>query len=490
MSKKLEAAEKLKEAMSKLRTAMANAPEAEKSALAASMSEIRAFYRIVTAEDEATAAPAEDAAEDASMSGDELEEALAEELDLPTATLEDLGFSEDEGEDVLASDALELAAAALMESNDDDPLDEEIARVALELAASAISAEDEEAPVEDEPASDAGADDSDPMLDEPMDDVSDDGASPDDAGMSDDPMEGDELALQSFDDEDPAADVDTGIETDLDVEEILNSIAPLPESDDPDSDFDVPDLQTAVEGLESEDDDMGILTPEDLMLLEQEGLIGDANPETPEDMSEVIAPPAEDAPVTARTRAKAIASKRVKSSCSECGAECSGESCEECKLPPAEVDETDPDETLAFSEFAEVMASLSKDEVSELRASTVSAVKKMTMADQKKMERNAARNRRLRRRRGPVLRSKTGKQESVMLPGGKRKLIKKKFYFTTFDAKGNKLGQHWMSTKRPTKKALESYEQRNGVKHPFLLPVDPKAAKAAQERMRKRNTSK
>jgi hypothetical protein len=137
-----------------------------------------------------------------------------------------------------------------------------------------------------------------------------------------------------------------------------------------------------------------------------------------------------------------------------------------------EFDEFESPEVLAFSDYAALMASYDGAERRELLRpeSAVSAAKKMSPAQFAKMKRMEEKNRKVRKTRGPVMTSKSGKTAAIRLPGGKSKRVKKKFYFTVYDSKGKKLGQHWMSKKRPEKETLEAYKAEYGVKHPFALP--------------------
>lgn len=134
-------------------------------------------------------------------------------------------------------------------------------------------------------------------------------------------------------------------------------------------------------------------------------------------------------------------------------------------------DEVDSPEVLAFSEYAALMASYDANERRELlRPESPVSAKKMSPADLAKLKKREDKNRLQRKKRGPVMTSKAGKNAAVRLPGGKSKKVKKKYYFTVYDAKGKNLGQHWMSKKRPSKETLDAYKEKHGVKHPFALP--------------------
>ena len=610
MSKKIEAAAKLREAMSELKVAMKKSSSpSEKKDIAASMTEIRSFYKTLTAADE----PEEQTSTE--VSDEDLDEALADELDLPQSTLEELGFEDSDEDALLASAALDLAAKALTATRPSGfktSTDEDFARAALELAASALSAADEEEEEEEEeeagdkPVDDFNEDElpedtAEGADDEPMDDVSDDSS---DDGMADDDMamdSSDELPLTEFENE--SDDIDYGSDDELpDPALLLEDVSPMPESTDPESDFDVAEETSEVPSEAVEEDTSGYLTEEDLIALEHEGLmtpdmldlledaieekeeghsvtdldvdeaIGDDGEveseigvgEEPDEVEESTEVEAEDDEVEAedeveptieakmratalRLRAmadgknkKPVSPAKVRANASfrlDSGALCKivmspikkrpviilvteGEEEanwdyeDESELPALnaeiknaksveeaveilgvdvsasastiavpELIETNDDEDLDFSAYTELMSSYSPEERKEILGSVVSAfTKKLSPSDLKRIQRDEAKNRKKRKKRGPVLRSKKGKMASVVLPGGKRKTIKKKYYFTTLDSKGKKMGQHWMATRRPSRKAVEAYKNKHGVPHPFALPVDSKATKAAKER--------
>jgi len=581
MSKKIEAAAKLREAMSELKVAMKKSSSlSEKKEIAASMTEIRSFYKTLTAADE----PEEQTSTE--VSDEDLDEALADELDLPQATLEELGFEDGDDDALLASAALDLAAKALTATKPSGvktSTDEDFARAALELAASALSAADEEEEegevAEDEPADDFNEDEL------PMD-------------------SSDELPLTEFENE--SDDIDYGSDDELpDPALLLEDVSPMPESTDPESDFDVAEETSEVPSEAVEEDTSGYLTEEDLIALEHEGLmtpdmldlledaieekeeghsvtdldvdeaIGDDGEveseigvgEEPDEVEEGTEVEAEDGvedeveddevepTIEAKLRATALrlramadgkdkkpaAPAKVKANASfrlDSGALCNivmspvkkrpviilitegedeeanwdyedeadlkgmnaeiknAKSVEEAveilgvdvsasasAIVVPELIETNDDEDLDFSAYTELMASYSPEERKEILGSVVSAfTKKLSPSDLKRIARDEAKNRKKRKKRGPVLRSKKGKMASVVLPGGKRKTIKKKYYFTTLDSKGKKMGQHWMATRRPSRKSVEAYKNKHGVPHPFALPVDSKATKAAKER--------
>lgn len=475
MSTNIKAAAKLREAMRGIRATMASASPAEKKQYTASMLEIRNIYKSIVAADEAEA-PAEPAPE-AEFSEEDEEEGL----DLPMSTIEELGF--DDEDEILAHSALDLAAHALKamgdSSEENDDSDEAIACKALDIAARALQAAEDEAADEEAEASD-GADDE---QDEQVEDAASDEAASDE-DMADEADESDatteysgdldsELAQElggddlGGDDEaqepgDEIAEDGFGLSDDgLPSADDLASDAPIVEpSLSEDSDFDAPPPPDSGESQAQEAlDDSGALSEEDLIALEQEGLLQ-----------------TEEAPVDVSAKLREVAARIQKMAAS------SNKATTAAPASASFIEDESP-ESLSFSEYAELMASYSPEERAEiLRSGSAVAAKKFSPADVKKMERNEVRNRVLRKKRGPVLKSKAGRKASVSLPGGKRKAIKKKFYFTLFDSKGNKLGQHWMATKKPSKDTLAAYEKKNGVKHPFMLPIDPKAVKSAKSK--------
>lgn len=135
-----------------------------------------------------------------------------------------------------------------------------------------------------------------------------------------------------------------------------------------------------------------------------------------------------------------------------------------------EFNEFESPEVIAFSQYAEIMASLDANERRELLKPETISAKRMDKAALAKMAKNEKKNRAARKARSPVMKSKTGKPGVVRLPGGKSKKIKKKYFFNVYGTNGKNLGQHWMSTKTPSKETLEAYNEQTGAKHPYQLP--------------------
>jgi hypothetical protein len=118
---------------------------------------------------------------------------------------------------------------------------------------------------------------------------------------------------------------------------------------------------------------------------------------------------------------------------------------------------------------------MTRNEVNDyLSLNTVSAKRrrKQTKAERKKALRRGAKLRRIRKYRSKVKRAKgPGMKATIMLPDGKRKKIRKKFYITTWDSKGNPTGTLWYTSAQPDKEELEAYRQKYGVKHPMQLAI-------------------
>lgn len=92
-----------------------------------------------------------------------------------------------------------------------------------------------------------------------------------------------------------------------------------------------------------------------------------------------------------------------------------------------------------------------------------------------KMKRKAQPHRKKRKFRGKWKKSQKGKKAAIILKGGTKKVIKKKFFFSTYDAKGKFMGIFWFTkNKKPNDETLDHYKNTYGVKHPAILPVvDP-----------------
>lgn len=105
---------------------------------------------------------------------------------------------------------------------------------------------------------------------------------------------------------------------------------------------------------------------------------------------------------------------------------------------------------------------------------TVSAKRrrKQTKAERKKMMRRGAKLRRIRKKRSKIRRARgPGMKATILLPGGKRKKIRKKFYIATWDSRGNSTGTLWYTSAKPDKDEMLAYRQKYGVKHPLQLPI-------------------
>jgi hypothetical protein len=142
----------------------------------------------------------------------------------------------------------------------------------------------------------------------------------------------------------------------------------------------------------------------------------------------------------------------------------------------------DGEEAMTSAEFLDVLGTFSRDERKQiLDAPEVVSAKKITEADRRKMEKSAKKNRKLRSFRSEWKKSATGKKGVVRLPDGKTRKVRKKFYFSTYDSKGNFLGTMWFLKNRVNKSTQDNYKAKHNVKHPSLLPAKNDKAIAAKK---------
>ncbi len=403
------------------------------------------------------------------------EEELAadEELDDPEGDLEgedlDILGEDDpmlEGEDVedfVDEDGNGLDDLDEASAEDDDLMgeDEELALSALELAASALKAasEEEEADGEEEKEAEEASEESE-------EDEEDLAADVDGSEDVEDVEDTEEVAAEE---EVPAEEASEESEEDVAAEEDA--------SDDDMGVDDGDDMEDVDDGeVEAEDDTDSeeILSEDELKALEDEGLV--------EGKSNLAARLA-----AVRARIETLVAADVGEAGDVLAVDPAVPGSQEAvgPAPDAVGDvemapsyEEDAEEVLTTAEYHALMSSLSAEDRAELRRSEVVgadiSAKKIPRQAFKKMERTALKNRKRRKFRSVVKKSAKGKKSSVALPGGKRKIVKKHFFFSTYDAKGKFMGTFWIAQQKVNKETAQSYQQKHGVKHPGMLPkVDP-----------------
>lgn len=374
-----------------------------------------------------------------------IEEEMAEEI--IEEGLEDL--SEDElagldADDLLEDDVDDLSDEGLVDDLDLDDEEQALALNTLAMATAmlqaAIEDEDEEASEEDEEAdADAEDEEADADADEADADAEDADADAEDADADAEEADADAADLdEDFGDEDMSED-DLGDDEDLGDEDV--SI-----DDEVEGDLGGEDL--------GEEDEGEVMSEEELAALEAEGLLDAAT----------------------------VMSARLKTVRAAVEGIPSFEEADEADPMPLDYAE-DGEEVLTSAEFMAVLQSMTmEDRAATLNASGAAIMaKKMTDADRRKMEKSAKKNRKLRRFRSEWKKSSTGKKGVIMLPGGKKKMVRKKFYFSTYDSKGNFLGTMWFIKNRVNPTTQEAYKKKWGAKHPAALGAKNDKAIAAMK---------
>lgn len=406
-------------------------------------------------------------------SDDELSDELGEDLgdvadDVELDIADEAGLDDIAVEDDLLDSLGDSGEGdALDDLSDEDDLlseDEEIvAYASLDIATKMLKAEleeDEEAASEDE---EAVADDEEAAADDEEAAVADDVVAEDDAAVADadaEPSEEDDSAEPSEDEpaDDEASDdvaVDDESSEEIVVEDDLGDAEVAEDDTFSEESTDDPEDEGGEgpeDDAEVEDDEGEILSEDELAALAAEGLI--------------------DASTRMKYRLAALAASLP--------------DFDDAEAMPADYWE-DPEELFTEDEFIDVLASFTAAERKDiyLPADAVLSAAKMTEADRRKMEKSGKKNRKLRNFRSKWKTSPTGKKSSVRLPDGKTKKVKKKFYFSTYDSKGNFLGTMWFLKNKVNKSTTDAYKEKYGVKHPSLLPAKDDATIAAKKPAKK-----
>ena len=379
----------------------------------------------------------EDIAEDAGLGDiaveDDILDSLGDDDSFEGDALDDLSDEDDlltEDEEIIAYASLDIATKMLRAE-----LEEEAASEDEEASDEEAAADDEEAASEDEEA--AADDESEASEDEaaaedaPADEASDD--SVEDAA--------DEESTEEIVSEDDLG--DAVIEEEGSVEE-----DPTFAEDDEEATPEDEGGEGPEDDAEVEDDDGEILSEDELAALQAEGLI--------------------DASTKVKYRLARLAASLP--------------DFDDAEEMPADYEE-DSEEAFSEEEFMDVLSSFTAAERKDILLppdARLSAAK-MTEADRRKMEKSGKKNRKLRNFRSKWKTSQTGKKSSVRLPDGKTKKVKKKFYFSTYDSKGNFLGTMWFLKNKVNKSTIDAYKEKYGVKHPSLLPAKDDKAIAAKK---------
>ena len=343
-------------------------------------------------------------------------------------------------EDMLGDDDMDMLDEEPMDMlGDDDMDDEELALSSLDLAAAALRAAAEEEEEEDEPADEEDSEED----SEEDDSEEDESAEEDDSEEDDDSEDGD--------------DVDGS-------------------GDDDDDDDDEGDMET--------------LSEDELAALEKEGLLeGSARRRISSRLSRVQKRLsrliATDVEMDFGSEGPSDLEPEVDTDAPD-ALEMAPESIDDEEMPEDYIEDAEASEYLSVAQVRELLASMSpkerRDFVTDNR--TVSAKKrpKMSKSARAKAKRRATINRKRRRFRTEMKKSKKGMRGSVNTPKGRKK-VRKKFYFNTYDSKGKFLGSYWFTSNRPSPQSRKAYKEKYGMKHPAdLAKLDDRRLASMKEK--------